>query len=121
MRPLGRFGCVLKRESAFHSLWSNPAADWTEAVPRRKEIAERLAMKILRDLGVGGQGQACSTRVIGSNVLLVLVHAVMSHLTQVCNSAGKPFVSSFHLLFPLRAYDVRTAFSREITSDDEDP
>ena len=36
---LRRHGCVLKREGAAHSLWSNPSTGATEAVPRHTEIS----------------------------------------------------------------------------------
>jgi len=52
LRRLRRAGCVLKREGAAHSLWMNPRSGAVEAVPRHAEIAERLANKILRNLGV---------------------------------------------------------------------
>jgi len=51
LRRLRRAGCVLKREGAAHSLWVNPRDGTVEAVPRHNEIAERLAIKILRNLG----------------------------------------------------------------------
>jgi mRNA interferase HicA len=52
LRHLRRHGCVLKREGASHSLWTNPAAGAVEAVPRHIEIPNLLARKICRGLGV---------------------------------------------------------------------
>jgi hypothetical protein len=49
---LRRYGCVLKREGAAHSLWTNPATGATEAVPRHTEISDNLARKICRGLSV---------------------------------------------------------------------
>ena len=43
-------GCYLKREGSSHSLWINPKSGIVETVPRRKEIKESLANKILRNL-----------------------------------------------------------------------
>jgi mRNA interferase HicA len=52
LRHLRHHGCVLKREGAAHSLWTNPATGATEAVPRHVEIPDLLARKICRGLGV---------------------------------------------------------------------
>ena len=49
---LRRHGCVLKREGAAHSLWTNPATGATEAIPRHTEIGNNLARKICRGLGI---------------------------------------------------------------------
>ena len=52
LQHLRKHGCVLKREGAAHSLWTNPANGNTEAVPRHTEIANLLARKICRGLGI---------------------------------------------------------------------
>ena len=52
LRHLRKHGCVLKREGRSHSLWTNPANGNVEAVPRHSEIANVLARKICRGLGV---------------------------------------------------------------------
>jgi predicted RNA binding protein YcfA (HicA-like mRNA interferase family) len=52
LRHLRQHGCVLKREGASHSLWTNPANGATETVPRHTEIPNMLAKKICRNLGV---------------------------------------------------------------------
>lgn len=52
LRHLRRHGCVLAREGASHSLWINPETGVVEAVPRHTEIANLLARKICRNLGV---------------------------------------------------------------------
>jgi hypothetical protein len=54
---LRRHGCVLKREGAGHSLWTNPSTGATEAVPRHTEIGNNLARKISRGLGVPEVGK----------------------------------------------------------------
>ncbi|HUY90044.1 MAG TPA: type II toxin-antitoxin system HicA family toxin [Pirellulales bacterium] len=45
-------GCVLVREGAKHSWWANPTANRRSAVPRHAEIADLLAKKNCRDLGI---------------------------------------------------------------------
>ncbi len=52
LRHLRQHGCALKREGRSHSLWLNPGTDAVEAVPRHTEIAEPLARKICRGLGI---------------------------------------------------------------------
>ena len=52
LRHLRRHGCYLKREGGSHSLWCNPRTGAVEAVPRHTEIANILARKICRNLGV---------------------------------------------------------------------
>ena len=56
LRHLRRLGCVLKREGASHSLWTNPATGAVEAVPRHIEIPNLLARKICRGLGIPESG-----------------------------------------------------------------
>ena len=57
LQHLRRYGCVLKREGAAHSLWTNPASGATEAVPRHTEIPNTLARKIYRNLSVPEVGR----------------------------------------------------------------
>ncbi len=52
LKHLRKHGCVLKREGAAHSLWSNPNTGAVETVPRHTEIADRLAQKICRGLSI---------------------------------------------------------------------
>jgi len=52
LRHLRRHGCVLKREGASHSLWTNPATGTVEAVPRHIEIPNLLARMICQGLGI---------------------------------------------------------------------
>jgi mRNA interferase HicA len=49
---LRQHGCVLKREGASHSLWTNPATGAVEAIPRHIEIPNLLVRKICRGLGI---------------------------------------------------------------------
>jgi hypothetical protein len=57
LRHLRQYGCVLKREGAAHSLWTNPRTGQTEAVPRHAEIPNLLAWKICRGLSVPELGR----------------------------------------------------------------
>ncbi|MFO0803002.1 MAG: type II toxin-antitoxin system HicA family toxin [Gemmataceae bacterium] len=43
-------GCILIRHGAKHDIYRNPATGETQPVPRHREIDERLARKIIRDL-----------------------------------------------------------------------
>ena len=52
LRHLRKHGCYLKREGRSHSLWCNARTGAVEAVPRHTEIANGLARKICRGLGV---------------------------------------------------------------------
>lgn len=56
LRHLRKHGCVLKREGASHSLWTNPATGAVEAIPRHTEIPNNLALKICRGLSVPDVG-----------------------------------------------------------------
>ena len=52
LQHLRLHGCVLKREGGKHSLYVNPTTGGMEAVPRHTEIANVLARKICRGLGI---------------------------------------------------------------------
>ncbi len=52
IRHLESHGCYLLREGGRHSVYVNPAANTTSAVPRHNEINEFLARKICRDLQI---------------------------------------------------------------------
>lgn len=52
LQHLRKHGCVLKREGASHSLWTNPANGKVEAVPRHTEIPNALVRKICRGLEI---------------------------------------------------------------------
>ncbi len=49
-RKLRIAGCILKREGAAHSIWTNPKTGVTETIPRHNEIKENLARKILKSM-----------------------------------------------------------------------
>lgn len=49
---LERHGCRLLREGGRHSVYVNPSARRSSAVPRHREINDLLAAKIYRDLDV---------------------------------------------------------------------
>jgi len=57
LRHLRRYGCVVKREGAGHSLWLNPETGSMQAVPRHREIAELLARRICRGLDIPEVGR----------------------------------------------------------------
>jgi hypothetical protein len=57
LQHLRRHGCVLKREGAAHSLWTNPATGAVEAVPRHTEVPNLLARKICRELRIPEVGK----------------------------------------------------------------
>jgi mRNA interferase HicA len=52
LKHLRRYGCYLKREGRSHSLWCNPNTGHIEAVPRHKEISNKLAKKIIKELSL---------------------------------------------------------------------
>ena len=52
IRHLERHGCEFVREGAKHTVYWNSATRQTSTVPRHTEIADLLARKICRDLGV---------------------------------------------------------------------
>lgn len=54
VRHLEAHGCYLLREGGRHSVFVNPAANATSAVPRHAEINEFLVRKICRDLQIPG-------------------------------------------------------------------
>ena len=52
IRHILRNGCVFVREGANHTLFFNPMLRRFSTVPRHNEIANGLAKKICRDLGI---------------------------------------------------------------------
>lgn len=52
IRHLTERGCVFDREGGRHTLYWNPDAKKGTAVPKHTKIAEPLAWKICRDLGI---------------------------------------------------------------------
>ena len=47
---LEKNNCILLRNGAKHDIYHNPQSGATEPVPRHREINERLAQKILKNL-----------------------------------------------------------------------
>ena len=47
-------GCVLSRHGAKHDWYANPITGAFQAVPRHREIGERLARRIIRSLANPG-------------------------------------------------------------------
>jgi predicted RNA binding protein YcfA (HicA-like mRNA interferase family) len=61
VRTIERLGCELMRHGGKHDWYRNPATGVLQAVPRHREIKERLAQRIIRMLanpsgGTGGAG-----------------------------------------------------------------
>jgi len=52
LKHLRNQGCKLLREGRKHSVYWNPSNRRTSSVPRHNEIADKLARKISKDLGV---------------------------------------------------------------------
>jgi predicted RNA binding protein YcfA (HicA-like mRNA interferase family) len=52
LKHLKRHGCELLREGARHSIYWNPVNRRTTSVPRYREIVDKLAIKICKDLGI---------------------------------------------------------------------
>jgi mRNA interferase HicA len=50
VKQLEQAGCKLLRHGAKHDIYHNPEFGISQPVPRHREINERLAKKILRDL-----------------------------------------------------------------------
>ncbi len=55
-RDLGKHmrghGCEKRREGGNHTIWRNPANNATAPVPRQNEVADVLARRICRELGI---------------------------------------------------------------------
>lgn len=43
-------GCILIRHGGKHDIYQNPSTEISQPIPRHREINERLAQKILKDL-----------------------------------------------------------------------
>ena len=51
IRVLDELGCILIRHGAKHDWYRNPVTGVSQAVPRHREVNERLAQAIIRMLG----------------------------------------------------------------------
>ncbi|WP_373926537.1 type II toxin-antitoxin system HicA family toxin [Paludisphaera borealis] len=54
IKAIEGLGCELVRHGAKHDWYKNPATGMAQAVPRHREINERLANRIVRVLGGPG-------------------------------------------------------------------
>jgi len=52
LKHLKRHGCEFLREGTRHSIYWNPANRRTTSVPRHREIVDKLAIKICKDLDI---------------------------------------------------------------------
>ena len=52
IRHLESHGCRLLGDRGKHTIYFNPANNWTSSVPRKREINTFLVRKICRDLGI---------------------------------------------------------------------
>jgi mRNA interferase HicA len=52
IKHLEKNGCKMLREGGRHSVYWNPQANKTSTVPRHTEVADQLAKKICKDLGI---------------------------------------------------------------------
>jgi predicted RNA binding protein YcfA (HicA-like mRNA interferase family) len=51
IRVLEEMGCILVRHGGKHDWYRNPGTGVSQAVPRHREVNERLAQAIIRMLG----------------------------------------------------------------------
>ena len=52
IKHLRDHGCELLREGANHSWWVNVEPNRRTAVPRHREVNDKLILKICKDLGI---------------------------------------------------------------------
>lgn len=52
LKHIKREGCQFLQEGKKHSIFFNPANRKTTSIPRHTEIADKLARKICKDLGI---------------------------------------------------------------------
>jgi mRNA interferase HicA len=60
IRTIASFGCILVRHGAKHDWYRNPTTGVFQAVPRHREINERLAQRIVHMLAnpvTGGEAE----------------------------------------------------------------
>ena len=50
VKTIESFGCTLVRHGGKHDWYTNPKTGVSQAVPRHREIKERLARKIIKEL-----------------------------------------------------------------------
>ncbi|MBI2322465.1 MAG: type II toxin-antitoxin system HicA family toxin [Chloroflexi bacterium] len=59
LRHLRKHGCVLLRQGSGHSVYWQPVRRTTSTVPRPAEVADTLAHKICKDLGIPPPQLSC--------------------------------------------------------------
>ena len=52
LKHLRQHGCEFLREGSRHSIYWNPVNRRTTSVPRHREIVDKLAIKICKDLDI---------------------------------------------------------------------
>jgi predicted RNA binding protein YcfA (HicA-like mRNA interferase family) len=52
LKHLKKYGCKFFREGKKHTIYWNPANRRTAAIPRHKEIVDKLAYKICKELDI---------------------------------------------------------------------
>jgi hypothetical protein len=63
IRAIEGLGCALVRHGAKHDWYRNPATGVSQAVPRHREIKDRLAQRIIRMLGNADAGGSAAENV----------------------------------------------------------
>jgi hypothetical protein len=63
IRAIEGLGCELVRHGAKHDWYRNPATGVSQAVPRHREIKERLAQRIIRMLSNADAGGSAAENV----------------------------------------------------------
>jgi mRNA interferase HicA len=58
VRAIEALGCELVRHGAKHDWYRNPTTGESQAVPRHREVHERLAKRIIRVLSGPNEGDA---------------------------------------------------------------
>jgi predicted RNA binding protein YcfA (HicA-like mRNA interferase family) len=58
IQALERAGCTLLRHGSRHDIYHNPKTGRSQPVPRHREVNERLAQKIIKDLATGSGERA---------------------------------------------------------------
>jgi predicted RNA binding protein YcfA (HicA-like mRNA interferase family) len=50
IKIIEKYGCILIRHGGKHDIYQNPETGISQPIPRHREINERLARKIVKDL-----------------------------------------------------------------------
>jgi len=50
IKALEKSGCLLLRHGGKHDIYHNPETGFSQPIPRHREINEKLAKKIIKDL-----------------------------------------------------------------------